>query len=73
MEIEAMIRTTHRRPDDVAASLRPDNLLGMTTLAAGGTVVTTIRGERLRSVIASMDDYLMNLGIAEDLCTFGST
>jgi hypothetical protein len=41
----------------------------MDTKAEGDRVITTIMGTQLRSVIASMDDYLMNLAIAEDACS----
>ena len=30
--------------------------------------ITSIAGTRVRSVIASMDDYLMNLAVADDVC-----
>ena len=66
MQIEGTIATVHDHADCVAASLRPDNLLSMETRAEGNRVVTTITGTQLRSVIASVDDYLMNLAIAED-------
>ncbi len=72
MEIEGEIRTVHRCPDIVARALAPDNLHGMETVIGDGEVITKIRGEKLRSVIASVDDYLMNLGIAEELCKFDS-
>lgn len=67
-EIRGILRTRHSRADCIAASLRPDNLQSMRTWSEGGQVVTEIRGDSLRSVIASVDDYLMNLAIAEDLC-----
>jgi uncharacterized FlgJ-related protein len=41
----------------------------MTTTADGDHVNTAIEGTQLRSVIASVDDYLMNLAIAEDACS----
>jgi hypothetical protein len=41
----------------------------MRTWSEGIYVVTEVRGDSLRSVIASVDDYLMNLAIAEDLCS----
>lgn len=69
MEISGSIRTRHGNPGCVASSLRPDNLQSMRTRAEGDLVVTEIDGTSLRSVIASVDDYLMNLGVAEDLCT----
>ncbi|HOS81866.1 MAG TPA: KEOPS complex subunit Pcc1 [Methanolinea sp.] len=69
MEIRGILRTRHSRAECIAASLRPDNLQSMRTWSEGGQVVTEIRGDSLRSVIASVDDYLMNLAIAEDLCS----
>jgi hypothetical protein len=66
MQIEGTITTVHDHADCVAASLVPDNLRSMETRAHGDRVVTTITGTQLRSVIASVDDYLMNLTIAED-------
>ena len=68
MQIEGSITTLHERAGCIAASLAPDNLRSMTTRAEGDRVVTTITGTQLRSVIASVDDYLMNLAIAEDAC-----
>jgi hypothetical protein len=41
----------------------------METAADGDKVITTITGTQLRSVIASVDDYLMNLAVAEDACS----
>jgi hypothetical protein len=65
---EGTITTRHVRAGCVAASLKPDNLRSMTTAAGGNLVITKITGTQLRSVIASVDDYLMNLAIAEDAC-----
>lgn len=69
MRIGGVLRTRHSRAECIAASLRPDNLQSMRTWSEGRQVVTEIRGDSLRSVIASVDDYLMNLAIAEDLCS----
>ncbi len=70
MKIFGEILTTHRNAACVAGALYPDNLLSMQTQAAGERVKTTISGTKLRSVIASVDDYLMNLAIAEELCGY---
>ncbi|MHB8051793.1 MAG: KEOPS complex subunit Pcc1 [Methanoregula sp.] len=69
MQIEGTITTVHDNARCVAAALAPDNLRNMDTKAEGDRVITTITGTQLRSVIASMDDYLMNLAIAEDACS----
>lgn len=70
--IEGVIRTVHRHAACVGGAIRPDNLASMVTGSEGDMVVTTVEGHRLRSVIASVDDYLMNLGIAEEICTLAS-
>lgn len=72
MEIEGEIITRHRNSLCIAGAIRPDNLLNMVTNASGDEVKTVISGTKLRSLIASVDDYLMNLAIAEELCRFGS-
>jgi hypothetical protein len=66
MQIEGRITTLHRHAGAVASAVTPDNLRSMTTTAEGDTVTTVITGTQIRSVIASVDDYLMNLAIAED-------
>ncbi|HVN66016.1 MAG TPA: KEOPS complex subunit Pcc1 [Methanomicrobiales archaeon] len=70
--IAGTITTTHRDPARVACALAPDNLASMRTRAGDGVVVTEIEGANLRSIIASVDDYLMNLAIAEDVCRCAS-
>jgi hypothetical protein len=66
MQIEGRITTRHRNAGAVASALAPDNMRNMTTIAEGDRVITVIAGTQCRSVIASVDDYLMNLAIAED-------
>jgi uncharacterized protein YjdB len=70
MQITGVITTMHRDAGRVAAALVPDNLRSMTTTADGDCVKTVITGTQIRSVIASVDDYLMNLAIAEDAVSF---
>ena len=67
-KIEGTIWTRHRYPGCVARAVKPDNLSSMRTWEMNGMVITTVAGSQLRSVIASVDDYLMNLAVAEDLC-----
>jgi hypothetical protein len=66
--IEGTIETVHDNAACVAAALAPDNMQEMTTEAAEGRVVMRLAGTRLRTVLASLDDYLMNLAVAEDAC-----
>lgn len=72
MKIEGSIQTSHVNPVAVADALKVDNLRGTTTTITGGTVCTTFESEKLRSVIASVDDYLMNLKVAEEICWYVS-
>nr|WP_319539409.1 KEOPS complex subunit Pcc1 [uncultured Methanospirillum sp.] len=76
MKITGIIRTVHDFPECIAASVAADNLSEMETRATihegTGVVETTITGTRIRSIIASMDDYLSNLTVAEELCKQGS-
>jgi hypothetical protein len=69
MQIKGRITTVHENAGCVASALAPDNLRSMTTTSDGDQVNTAIEGTQLRSVIASVDDYLMNLAIAEDACS----
>ena len=69
MQIGGTITTVHENAGCVAAALAPDNLRSMETKAEGDRVITTITGTQLRSVIASVDDYLMNLEVAQDACS----
>jgi hypothetical protein len=69
MQVSALISTVHTDAGSVASSLAPDNLIDMTTTADGGRVTTVIHGSQIRSVIASVDDYLMNLAIADETTT----
>jgi hypothetical protein len=72
MQVDGVIMTGHRHPACVAEAILPDNLSSMRTVATKKGVTTTITGTQLRSVIASVDDYLMNLAIAEETCQYGS-
>jgi hypothetical protein len=72
MQINGTITTVHGNAGCVAAALAPDNLRSMDTKAEEDRVITTITGTQLRSVIASVDDYLMNLAVAEDACSIRS-
>ncbi|NYT18812.1 MAG: hypothetical protein GKC08_00740 [Methanosarcinales archaeon] len=51
----------------VALSLKPDNLTNMETMIGEEQAIITIRTEKISSMIATMDDLLMNAKIAEDV------
>ncbi len=72
MKITGVIRTRHQAAECIAAAIAVDNLNEMETRAGTGEdtgiVITTITSTRIRSVIASVDDYLANISVAEELC-----
>ncbi|MDD1730233.1 MAG: hypothetical protein LUQ50_14335 [Methanospirillum sp.] len=72
MKITGVIRTVHENPACIAASVAADNLKEMDTQAIGSdgiqVVETRISGTKIRSIIASVDDYLANITVSEELC-----
>ncbi|GAB7093713.1 KEOPS complex subunit Pcc1 [Halolamina litorea] len=62
---EATLSTTHDDPGVVAAALAPDNTDAMTTAVDGDAVRTTIAREGAGGLAASVDDYLVNLTVAD--------
>lgn len=62
------IKTGHASPECIAASLSPDNLKDMEMAFDDGCVWMTIEEKPVRSILASVDDYLMNLSIADVFC-----
>ncbi|QKY19243.1 hypothetical protein B4589_002200 [Halolamina sp. CBA1230] len=65
---EATIATTHDDAGVVAAALAPDNTDTMTTTVDGDTVRTAIVREDAGGLAASVDDYVVNLTVADAVC-----
>jgi hypothetical protein len=66
----ARVRTTHATPEAatvVAAALVPDNTDSMTTRVDGDEVLTTIERGRTGGLHSSVDDYVVNLVVADRL------
>lgn len=61
----AVVRTPLAAPERVAAALRPDNTPEMTTRVEADAVVTTIERETTSGLRATLDDYLVNLAVAD--------
>jgi len=51
----------------ITRSLEPDNLKSITTEYGEGAVTTFFQSEKIGSLIATVDDYLMNARIAADM------
>ncbi|NLX50328.1 MAG: hypothetical protein GXY82_10785 [Methanospirillum sp.] len=69
MKCQGVIETRHARPACVAAALAPDDHHPSSTRVEGGLVVTRLAARECGSIIATMDDYLMNCQIAEEQCS----
>jgi hypothetical protein len=51
----------------IAQSLAPDNVSGMKTFVDGDSVTVMFEGDKVGTILASVDDYLMNAKIASDM------
>lgn len=71
MRIKGNISIKAENAPDIAVmitrSLEPDNLKSITTEYAEGSVTTFFESEKIGSLIATVDDYLMNARIAADM------
>jgi len=61
----ATIRTEHADPRTVAAAVSPDNTSEIDTRVESGGVVTTVEREDAGGLRSTVDDYLVNLDVAE--------
>ena len=67
MKITGEIRFASEDAAKIAAALSPDNAGFMECHAEGDVVVAHIEGESIGTVLATTDDYLMNLAVAEKI------
>ena len=51
----------------IAQSLAPDNVPGMKTIIRNNSAIVLFEGEKVGTILASVDDYLMNATIVEKL------
>ncbi|RJT03875.1 KEOPS complex subunit Pcc1 [Halococcus sp. IIIV-5B] len=61
----ARVRTRSVAPETVAAALVPDNTPEMHTGVDGEVVATTLERETVGGLRATLDDYTVNLSVAE--------
>jgi len=61
----ARVETTHEDASTVAAALRPDNTPSMTTDVADDVVRTVVERETAGGLGSTLDDYVVNLTVAE--------
>ena len=65
----ARVETTHADAATVAAAVVPDNTDSMTTRVDGDTIVTEIERETTGGLQSTVDDYVVNLTVAETVAT----
>lgn len=65
----ATLRTTHADAAAVARALVPDNTAQMDTRVEGDRVVTTVERGTTGGLRATVDDYVTNLQVADELHT----
>jgi len=66
----ARVRTMHgdeTAAANIAAAVRPDNTDEMSTVVDGAAVVTTVERETTGGLRATVDDYVVNLRVADRL------
>lgn len=51
----------------IARSLAPDNVSGIETIVEENSVTVIFEGDKVGTILASVDDYLMNATIVEKL------
>ncbi len=61
----ARLRTDSANGAVVAAALEPDNTAEMETTVEGDTIETTLERERTGGLRSTVDDYVVNLSVAE--------
>jgi len=53
--------------NNIARSLAPDNVSGIQTFVDGDSATVTFSADKVGTMLSSVDDYLMNAKIAEDM------
>ncbi len=67
MKIKVKIEICGPKAYFVAIPLMPDNMVNMKTDIEEKGAVTYFEAEKIGSLIASVDDYLMNAKVAQDM------
>jgi tRNA threonylcarbamoyladenosine modification (KEOPS) complex Pcc1 subunit len=68
----ATITTTHEDASLVAAALEPDNTSEMHTSVDGNRVVTRIERESTNGLQSTVDDYVVNVSVAQRVVQTGN-
>ncbi len=66
MKITASIEIEHPEPGVIAKSIKPDNTDNIRTGILKDKIIIKVSADRIGSVIATLDDLLANIKIADD-------
>lgn len=72
MKIFGTIISKLESADIIEGALSPDNCGYMECVSDGNTLTASVSGESVKTVLATVDDYLMNLSVAcktHDACS----
>jgi len=67
MKIKAKIEISGENADLAVIPLMHDNMDTMKTIVKAKSAVTYFEADKMGSLIASVDDYLMNAKVAQDI------
>ncbi len=67
MKIKAKIEISGATANLVAIPLMPDNMANMKTVIKERGAITYFEADKIGSLIVSVDDYLMNAKVAQDV------
>jgi len=67
MRIKASIKISGTKSDLVAVALISDNTNNMNTEIKANSAITYFETHKIGTLIASVDDYLMNAKVAQDM------
>ena len=76
MKIKGKLTFKSERAEDlvniIAQSLAPDNVSGIKTILKDDSATVIFDGEKVGTILSSVDDYLMNAKIAYEILNLGS-
>lgn len=76
MKIKGKLTFKSERAEDlvniIVQSLAPDNVSGIKTILKDDSATVIFEGEKVGTILSSVDDYLMNAKIAYEILNLGS-
>ena len=63
----ATIIIKHPHAGQIAASLEPDNTESMSTTICDDTITLNVESAKISTLLSTLDDYMMNLALIENL------